>query len=520
MAYTDTEVYLINVPLDSENNHTYYFATAEDQVTFFKTKAKHQSFNLSYQRKDNKIRYPAQFDSICDCNYVMYRNQSYSNKWYFAFIKNFLPLSDGKTDIEIETDAIQTYLFDYTIGQCFVEREHVLDDSIGLHTIPEMLETGEYVCNDYKYDIDLLEYVYLMNVTEAPTGKRYPATNIGGIPVAGYVINPATYTNVANISESYDEEGKSEAIVSVYIVPRKICELDDLEGLRRLANSDFPVTYDYEIEKPTTINGYKPHNNKLFTYPYQYLILSNNGGSSNILQFEHFKNLDENGNETNKCVFEIQGVAVIGGSIKSIPKNYKNIVRNHEEGIIAGKFPVLSWASDYYTNWLTQNSVNIAVSTAGSIASVVGGVAMLATGAGVPAGVGMIGGGVLGIANQMGKVYEQSLVPQSSKGNVNGGDVVTAGKSNTFFYSSMSIKEEYARIIDKFFDVFGYKVNMTKVPNKNHRSNYWYTKTQEAYVYGDIPESELQKIRNCYNKGITFWRANKAFRNYSTNTIL
>lgn len=52
----------------------------------------------------------------------------------------------------------------------------------------------------------------------------------------------------------------------------------------------------------------------------------------------------------------------LGGSIKCIPINYGNSsIQNEDEGIICGKFPTLSWSEDLYTNWLTQNGVNLSV---------------------------------------------------------------------------------------------------------------------------------------------------------------
>lgn len=52
----------------------------------------------------------------------------------------------------------------------------------------------------------------------------------------------------------------------------------------------------------------------------------------------------------------------LGGSIKCIPINYGNSsLQNEEEGLICGKFPTLSWSEDLYTNWLTQNGVNLSV---------------------------------------------------------------------------------------------------------------------------------------------------------------
>ena len=38
--------------------------------------------------------------------------------------------------------------FDYTFKASFIEREHVSNDTIGLHTVPENLESGEYIVED------------------------------------------------------------------------------------------------------------------------------------------------------------------------------------------------------------------------------------------------------------------------------------------------------------------------------------------------------------------------------------
>jgi hypothetical protein len=49
-----------------------------------------------------------------------------------------------------------------------------------------------------------------------------------------------------------------------------------------------PKTFTEALPKPTNLDGYTPKNNKLFTYPYCYLIYSNNNGSNNILHYEKF----------------------------------------------------------------------------------------------------------------------------------------------------------------------------------------------------------------------------------------
>ena len=106
-------------------------------------------------------------------------------------------------------------------------------------------------------------------------------------------------------------------------------------------------------------------------------------------------------------------------------------------------------------------------------------------------------------------------IPPQTQGNINCGDVVCSMKNNTFHYYQMSIKKEYAQIIDQYFDMFGYKTNSVKIPNKEHRTRYWYTKTIDVNIEGSLPENDLTKIKDCYNRGITFWSDHINYRNYT-----
>ena len=159
-----------------------------------------------------------------------------------------------------------------------------------------------------------------------------------------------------------------------------------------------------------------------------------------------------------------------------------------------GKFPICCWNSDTYTNWLTQNGVNIALSMASGVGQMFLGGAF-----------GVVGG-ISTIANTLAQVHQASMMPDQARGNTNCGDVVTADGTNTFMFYKMSIKKEFAKIIDGYFDSYGYQVNMFKVPESNHMKRYWYTKTKEVNIDGDIPNNDMQKIKDCYNNGIRFWK--------------
>ena len=148
------------------------------------------------------------------------------------------------------------------------------------------------------------------------------------------------------------------------------------------------------------------------------------------------------------------------------------------------------------------------------------GAALMATSGGALAGAGMIAGGLTGIASKVGEVYTHSLVPPQSEGNVNSGDVTYSSGNLTFTAIQMTIKPEYARIIDDYFDMFGYATHRVAVPLKNHRANYWYTKCVDVNIDGAIPTKDIQKIKDCYNRGITFWKKPSNIQDYSVDNSI
>lgn len=115
-----------------------------------------------------------------------------------------------------------------------------------------------------------------------------------------------------------------------------------------------------------------------------------------------------------------------------------------------------------------------------------------------------------------------NMLPSSVEGQLNSGDVNVASGKNTFHFYKMSIKREYAKIIDEFFNMFGYKVNEVKIPNITGRLNWNYVKLLNPNIEGtEIPESELNEFKKQLVNGITFWHNPQTFRDYSqSNNIV
>lgn len=514
-----TNLKLLKNPHNLSDQNQLTFANATAQYNYFNGLTKLEVDDFTYQRKDYSIRFNACIDDILDYNYVMYQNDAYSNKWFYAYVVNMNYINDKVTEIIIKTDVWQTFQFDLTFKSCLVEREHVNDDTVGKNLIPEGLETGDYIVNsatDYKFT----NLVYLVNVGKYNNGSDVVSTLVGGIPNAGGFYKLNTIAQVRNVLQAYvEEQGVSlDDIFNVYIVPEAITtNSDDWPTHLQWTGTDAPKYWAKTLTTPTSLDTYTPVNKKVLTYPYNYLLVTNSSGNAETFYYERF---------TGDPVFSMGGVPTVGGSIVCMPSNYKG------NGAIpsiltASKFPTLSWSGDAYTNWLTQSGVNVLGKvidpvTAGYIgAGISAGVGAISLATGNPYGVANLTGG-LGMAFEtMQAKYEHEVAPNSFYGNANNGDYINASEQNGFYFYNMCIDRNFAKKIDDFFNIYGYKVNALKVPNVTGRTNWNYVKTIGANIEGLIPEYYLNEIKGLFDAGITFWHTTQYFLDYSrSNNIV
>ena len=297
--------------------------------------------------------------------------------------------------------------------------------------------------------------------------------------------------------------------------------INNTSGSLQYSGQNTPMYGQKEISKPTSLDGFVPKNKKLLTFPFCFINLSNNNGTINSYQYELFNEIDES---PNNCIFNIKGVPTVGASIKCNPFNYKikNEEDNEDEGIMGGKYPTLSWSEDAYINWLTQNSVNIGLGVASNILTIIGGLGLMSSGAGATAGAGAVVSGSMGIANQIGQVYQHSMTPNTARGNTNGGDINVSSNANTFYFSKMSIKQEYARVIDDYFTRFGYAIKRIVSPNIIGRTywNYVEIGASEEIGYGEVPAKYMDIINNACRKGVTIWHNHANVGNYNLNNVI
>ena len=508
--------------------------TESQMLTLVSNKAVATATNCSFLRQGaNSFDMAVSYGNALKCNYMAFQNPDYSNKWFFAFIDSVEYVSNGTTRINFTIDECATW-FDYWTAQpCIVLREHVNDDTIGLNIVDEGLEYGEYVANGTVSPVQMDELGYMLQATQHYDPNRNPtpnvATNIGGVYSNGVFFYCASVADLYYIIYQYDQAGKGSAIQNVYLIPSYFV------GNRPnavTANDNWwhgmttPMSFAYTVAKPTSLDGYTPRNKKLLTQPYSVLVADNNNGSSNTLFFEDFSN-------ASNATFDIVGVPTVGGSIKCYPTNYKNRDGFDQEGLVAGKYPTCGWTNDVYTNWLTQNAVNLNMGHVAQGAQILGGAAAgafgIATGNPLIAGAGgsAFGSGLVSLQQEYAQKYQYSIMPPSAGGNINAGDVLTCSTKNKFYFIKMSIKAVNARRLDEWFDRFGYKINRLKLPNQTGRPHWNFVQIGQGEDIGhstnqqiSVPAASMDVINAVYRGGTTIWHNHDEIGDFTLNNQL
>ena len=480
------------------------------------------SNTYSFIRDRGSIKVNAGYGTCIQANYLAFRNPDYSNKWFFAFIDSVEYKGEGTTIINYTIDVFSTWWEYWTAKPCYIIRQHALTDVVGDNTVPEGQELGEYVGNGLKELYGGFTDYYFIIVTSVPAeSDEGPAiTNLGGVWTNGYVYRTTSILEAYAIIQTVKGKPDGE-ILNAYIIPQALIPQSALGSNYRVNSFTSPVRIQYTpySSMPTSLNGYTPVNKKLLTYPYIYCIMSNLNGATNILQYEKSQ-LTNHGIRVS-----FWGVPTVGGSIYASVEEYDNQVINMIDGLVGGKYPTLGWSEDSFTNWLTQNAVNHAVGFGLAGLQVIGGIGLIATGVGTGIGGGMIASGLTSAVQAGMQYYEHSREPDSFKGNINAGDVLSSMRAITFEFIPMSIKYEYAQKLDRYFTRYGYRLNETATPNFGHRQNYNYIQiaSEENIGYPNnhnnlgIPASDMEMINNMFRSGITIWNNHTNLGDYSVS---
>lgn len=509
---------LRNVGWHSDLKHTRLFPSESAQLTYMNGRVKHTFVNnFTYIREQKVLRVPINAEQLYDCNYLMFMNVGFGSKWFYAFITDVKYLNPETSEITFEIDQFQTWWFQINLGKCFVEREHVADDSIGRHTLDEGLELGEHLIQakwNYYFGSDgagtnnrwkikltckpsiVTQAILQMTPIQMQMGDWFLAHNenqyyLATTYEAEMYNNPSIMTDIERFLNNQSKVGNE--LISVECFPSTFSDSQPITlhpnqyGILRPAKFNMPsVEGTFE---------YKPKNNKMYCYPYMFLRVTNHEDGDTDFRWENFYNADD-------PEFMILHTLVNKVSCVLQATEYQNMALR--EGEI--------WINDFPTIPIGQNDMKGAMKSIGSlIGNALGAGASLATG-----NVGGTIGGIMGIANS---AYSAMTTPSKVVGSPNKTLMLKYSIMGYSFYC-MCIRPEYAKKIDDFFTRFGYRVDELKVPELTSRESFNYVKTKECDPSGNAPDEALRAVANMFNSGVTLWHVNDVGNTSLSNNIV
>lgn len=473
---------LQNIPLDNSYKDTLNFSSVSDQINYFTGKTKFTFTNLTPVKLQNTIRLPIPADKLYDCNYLMFQNANFNTKWFYAFITKISFINVNMCEVSFEMDVFQTWQFDITLKPSYVIREHSTSDNVGDNLVSESLDIGYYREEPAEKTGYFDSYTAVIGssfTTEGKTGGYRGGLFTGLNYVPALVDNPDQVQSLVDLLDTIAKANQMDAITSIFMMPTDF-----------YTNGDTPVMKRFDATKQTSrIGSYTPRNKKLLTYPYNFLYAFTSDGANAIYRYEYFLN-------SSSCGFALQCAMSCNPEIVLEPIGYQNQQFNIDESLTLSGFPQCAYSIDSFKAWLAQNSGTTLLSLISSGVSIAGGMATGNASAEI--------GGMMGVAGTINNVVQASMKPPHVRGG-QGNSTFTGTREKNFYFINKHISEEYAKIIDDYFTVYGYATNRVKVPNINGRPSWNYVKTADCKITGSVPFNDITKIKNMFNTGVTFW---------------
>lgn len=520
-----TNLRLLSTPLENDYSNTLYFTNVAAQTAYFTGKTVKVISDFNYIKKDNSIAINEHIDSLYNCNYVMYQNSNFTNKWFYAFIVRMEWLSNNSTRIYLSTDVIQTWFFDITYYQSYIDRCHSDTDIVGDNIVPEDFTGAGRGGYNQAGSQDLTPNWITVFATTDPDGTPLPPNDLTGI-VSGtgaawrHQYDNATLTSLLN---QYVKNGTATAVAKIQQWPA----------------GNHSATFSF-AKYPTAIDGYSPKNKKLLSGAFISCYMTMFGQE---LEFnpEYI---------TGTSVSAQIVVDDTSGSVGCTITNYGN--SNIANFSLVAVIPESSWAYNQYKNdynlhsgsnaiyqermryQRNLNAANANVGAVQGVASTVAGVidainpVTWASGKGRQAVSNVVEGaqqtynqgaiagwyekGVDEISQDLTAITESYNAPAT--GSVATSNIYITGKKTTLSYGYKVPPLDIVKRCDDYLTVYGYKQSTYKVPNLHARLNWTYIRTLGLRASGNFPDEDMNLIKRIFDKGIFFWSSTAVFGNF------
>lgn len=516
--------YLITSKLASDKSKTIDFTSATDRNSYFISQAKYTVSNCTYIRKDNTLTINFNADKLDaeGINYVMYNNPEISgNRWFFAFVTSINFVAMKTTVLKLETDVFTTYQFDIVKNECFVERMHVDDDTRGAHTLLENVPIGsgyyynKYSTTDTRLKMDAsteigfnTNYVVGVLLSELPKFLSGATDGYaGGNALGGYL----TAVNLINLKQYIDdivEDKSSDNILSVFSINKNFVTLITLSNTKIYTvyapfdtKSLFPAI-NVSLNFDSFGGGYTPRNQKLNTYPFRFLTLKNFNGQNVQIPYEHCNIVSD------VMQFYIDYALGINATICLRPLSVDGISGGADYSVTSPASQPVPYSTSLISDYFSRNANSLAVSLFSDALSI-------STSAASGEVSSVVSGG-MGILSKVAALKDIQKRPNAVHGLNSANMLSYIGQLGVCAFDTF-VYTEYAKLIDDYFDMFGYNVSSQMYPNWTTRQNYNYIKTIGCCLSGDIPQRDLQQLNALFDAGLTVWHSPSQFGYYAQN---
>ena len=507
-----------DIGLSPRQENTFYFVSTAAKNSYFDSLQRlGAAQSCSYVRGSRGVvRVQIPIAQIYNAGYMRYRNASFEAKWFYAFVTEVEYINNETTEVSFVPDYIMTWMGTYTLGQCMVEREHTLSDNIGEHLIDEGLSCGDYVINRMDtitpYSPRLVISSTIQSISEndgvvtssESYGIRYRGYMLSGLCYHSFDISTAAGVEAAiSLLQLLIRNNEKDSIVSLRIVPAYCVPERIADGAVTGLSVNAGGTYG--AAAISQLDGYTPANNKLFSYPYiSYEVINGEGGAT-----EYRPELFANALQPS---FIYRGVSFDNCEVALIPTGYRKsgLSQVYDEMLYMRSFPQASYQVSQYEAYIAQ------LTSGGGWLNAAKG---LLTNLGTAAQGNYTGAaaGILGQAFDLLKdIVKYDSMPPAIEGTSNA-NMMSALGNKSFIGYYKSILSERARSIDRYFTMYGYRVNVVKTPSCNNRPHWTYVKTRGCIVHGSLPASDAAQIEASFDNGIRFWINPAEIGNFSLN---
>lgn len=494
----------------------------DTQYNYYSKKIKYTCMDMVPIR-NNVVRVPYVCDDLFDCNYVLWKNANFKDKWFYGFITELNWINVGVTEITIQTDPWETWKFDLTFPVCYVERMHVNNDTFGEWKAPEPFDSSNKLLKlrnttDYGRNGD-----YRIAVFYVPQYDFEPST-------AGELTNfcVVRIINSDDIIDFYNENlkplvdvGLQDNIIGAVVVPNFI----NATGKSLWSKS-------YSRSNYMNLDGYVPANRKLLTFPYNSLRVASQNGVQGEYWLENFS--------TDTMSFVVGGIVSLDMMLYGDFQTYERTSSTREE---IPNMPYTNVVSGFPQPLLTGiQSLGYAQTASGLAMQAVASVKEYASSFITKSGIskqdvssfmsrdnnmyagrrpserkaergvnpGDLGNWLLDAGGKLLKGKEKDLERESIPDTAM---ITTLPASSSawsvfrgeFQFLHSTIDREKAERYDVYLTRWGYSIQKITTPLISGRRVFNYIQTRDCNVYGNIPINALEAIRAMFNNGVTIW---------------